>query len=249
MALVSFITPSYNSAKFVSETILSVQAQTISDWELVIVNDGSTDNSPNIINSFAKNDHRIRIINQNNSGSAAARNNALRNATGRYICFLDADDILAPNFISSQLNYIRTNNAALVFASYNRIDVSGKIILRPFIVPSKVDYNGLLKTCSISCLTAMYDREKVGEHYFNEDLRSMRDDYVFWLSMLKKINIAYGNKEILGSYRIMTQSTTGNKRKVIKPQFDVYYKIEKLGIIKSLYYMLCWAMNSVLKYI
>lgn len=94
----------------------------------------------------------------------------------------------------------------------------------------------------------MYDKERVGENYFNENLRSMRDDFVFWLQILKKIPYAYGNKAILASYRVFANSTTGNKKKVIKPQFNVYYKVEKLGLIKSIYYLLNWAINGLKKY-
>jgi len=94
----------------------------------------------------------------------------------------------------------------------------------------------------------VYDKTQVGEQYFKEELKSLRDDFVFWLQALKKIKIAYGNKDILASYRVFASSTTGNKKKVIKPQFMVYYKVEKLGLIKSLYYLSCWAINGFLKY-
>ena len=99
------------------------------------------------------------------------------------------------------------------------------------------------------CLvTAMFDKEKTGNVFFDESLRSMRDDFVFWLTLLKKIDYAYGNKEVLASYRVFTASTTGNKKKVMKPQFMVYYKLEKLGIIRSIYYFVNWAINGILKY-
>lgn len=143
---------------------------------------------------------------------------------------------------------MRSKNVAIVYASYRRIDESNKEILKPFIVPDKVDYKGLLKSCSISCLTAMFDKEKTGNVFFDESLRSMRDDFVFWLTLLKKIDYAYGNKEVLASYRVFTASTTGNKKKVMKPQFMVYYKLEKLGIIRSIYYFVNWAINGILKY-
>ena len=246
--LVSIITPMYNGAEFVRQTIESVLKQTYTNWEMIVVNDGSSDKGPDIVSAFSKADLRIKLINQVNKGSAAARNNALRNASGRFICFLDSDDILEPHFLEAQLKFIKEVNGSLVYASYNRIDRNGNTALKPFIVPDKVNYYGLLKTCSISCLTAMYDREKINEQYFREELRSMRDDYVFWLTMLKSIDFAYGNKEILASYRIMTTSVTGNKRKIVKPHFNVYYKIEKLGIFKSLYYLANWAFISFFKY-
>lgn len=246
--LISIITPSYNSSRFVEQTLNSVLAQSYTNWEMVIVNDGSKDNSPDIIQKYADSDPRIRLIHQPNGGSAAARNNALRNANGRYICFLDADDLLHPNFLEHQLQFITQNNATIVFASYNRINEQGDTILRPFIVPNRVNYTGLLKSCSISCLTAMFDKQKTGDVYFEEALRSMRDDFVFWLTILKRGGYAYGNKEILGSYRVFANSTTGNKRKVIKPQFNVYYKVEKLGLIRSLYYLANWAIKGFVKY-
>ncbi len=246
--LVSIITPSYNSERFVAQTIESVLAQTFGNWEMVIVNDGSKDRSPELIQGFANRDPRIRLITQPNGGSAAARNNALRHARGRYICFLDADDLWDPGFLEAQLVFIREKQAAVVFASYRRIDESGQEILRPFVVPGKVNYKGLLKTCSISCLTAMYDRTKTGEVFFREELKSMRDDFVFWLSILKRGGCAYGNPAILASYRVFTASTTGNKRKVIKPQFMVYYQVEKLGLPGSIYYFIHWAVNGFLKY-
>ncbi len=246
--LVSIITPMYNGAKYVSQTIDSVLAQTYECWEMVIVDDGSKDNSAEIVEHYSRKDKRIRLIRQSNAGSASARNNALRNAKGKYICFLDADDLLDCRFLEKQLNYLKKNDAAIVYASYRRIDESNQEILKPFIVPDKVNYKGLLKTCSISCLTAMFDKEKTGEVFFEESLKSMRDDFVFWLTLLKKIDYAYGNKEVLASYRVFASSTTGNKKKVMKPQFMVYYKVEKLGLFRSVYYFINWAINGILKY-
>ncbi|WP_290146495.1 glycosyltransferase family 2 protein [Paramuribaculum intestinale] len=248
MKKVSIITPAYNAAKYISRTIDSVRNQTYTEWEMIIIDDGSRDNTAEIVANYANKDNRIKLLRQNNAGSAAARNNALRNSTGQLVCFLDADDLWDADFLSSQVTFIKERDAALVFASYRRINAEDDEILKPFIVPDRVNYIGLLKTCSISCLTAMYDKERVGENYFNENLRSMRDDFVFWLQILKKIPYAYGNKAILASYRVFANSTTGNKKKVIKPQFNVYYKVEKLGLIKSIYYLLNWAINGLKKY-
>lgn len=246
--LISIITPMYNGEKYVSQTIESVLAQTYQNWEMIIVDDGSKDASPQIVKKYSIEDDRIKLVHQQNAGSADARNNALRRAKGRYICFLDADDLLDNSFLEKQLEYLKNKKAGIVYASYRRIDENNNEILKPFIVPDKVDYKGLLKTCSMSCLTTMFDREKTGEMFFNESLKSMRDDFAFWLSMLKKIDYAYGNKEILASYRVFASSTTGNKKKVIKPQFMVYYKVEKLGLVKSTYYFIHWAINGFLKY-
>lgn len=246
--LISIITPMYNGEKYVARTIESVLAQSYPHWEMLIVDDGSRDNSPQIVAAYAQRDNRICLIQQPNGGSAAARNNALRHAKGRYICFLDADDLWDANFLEEQLNFLKKRQAALVFGSFRRIDAMGNPVLKPFIVPARVNYTDLLKTCSISCLTALFDRTQVGEVYFREELRSMRDDFVFWLSILKRIDYAYGNPAVLASYRVFAASTTGNKRKVIKPQFNVYYKVEKLGLLRSIYYLAHWAVNGYLKY-
>lgn len=246
--LISIVTPMYNGAKYVSQTIDSVLAQTYENWEMIIVDDGSKDDSARIVKRYADQDKRIRLIGQENRGSAAARNNALRNANGRFICFLDADDLWDKNFLERQVCFMKEKDAALVFASYQRIDENNNEALRPFIVPERVAYRGLLKTCSISCLTAVFDREQTGDLYFNEELKSMRDDFVFWLTMLKRVDYAYGNQEVLASYRVFASSTTGNKKKVMKPQFLVYYRIEKLGLLRSCYYFLNWAINGFLKY-
>ena len=247
-SLVSIIMPLYNGEKFIKITLESVLKQTYKNWELLITNDGSKDNSPKLVEEYAKKDERIKLFNQVNKGSAAARNNSLKEANGKYIVFLDSDDIWEDNFLEKQIKFLKEKNASLVFSSYKRINEDGKEILDPFIVPEKVGYKDLLKTCSLTCLTSIYDREKTGIIYFNEELKSLRDDYVMWLTMLKKVDFAYGNKEILASYRIFSNSTTGKKFKVLKPQFLVYYKIEKLGLIRSLYYFINWIFISLKKY-
>lgn len=245
---ISIVTPMYNGAKFVEQTIISVLKQTYKNWEMIVVDDGSKDNSPDIVNSYILKDERIKLLRQENTGSSAARNNALRHAQGRYICFLDADDIWEDTFLEEQLAFIKEKKAGIVFASYRRVNEDGVDILRPFIVPDRVNYSKLLKSCSISCLTALYDKKKTGDVFFNEAMGSMRDDFVFWLSILKKGGYAYGNRKVLASYRVFSLSTTGNKKKVMKPQFMVYYKVEKLGLVKSIYYFTHWAVNGFLKY-
>ncbi|PWV53543.1 glycosyltransferase family 2 protein [Chitinophaga sp. S165] len=246
--LVSIITPVYNAGRFVHETIESVMAQTYPHWEMILVDDGSKDNSAEIIRSYVQKDSRIQLFSQPNGGSAAARNNGIRRAAGQYIALLDADDLWNNNFLESQLALMKKHDACLVYGSHRRIDEHSKECMRPFIVPEKVNYDSLLKTCSISCLTGLYDITQFGKMYLREDLRSLRDDYVYWLEILKKCKVAYGNKEIIASYRVLSNSTSGKKKKVIKPQFLVYYKIEKLGLLRSIYYLIHWAVNGYSKY-
>lgn len=246
--LVSIITPMYNAEKFVAETIVSVINQTYDLWEMIIVDDGSKDNSTMVVSEYARLDERIKLVSQKNSGSAAARNNGISKAKGQYIALLDADDLWERNFLESQLALMKEKNALLVYASHKRIDSSGRECLPPFIVPEKVEYKDLLKTCSISCLTGLYNTEVYGKVYLREELKSLRDDFVYWLEIIKKVKVAYGNRAVIASYRMLENSTSRKKKKVVKPQFLVYYKIERLGFIRSCYYLIHWALNGYLKY-
>lgn len=246
--LVSIITPLYNGERFLSQTIESVLKQTYTDWEMLIVNDGSTDQSESIARSYAEHDNRIKVYSQPNAGSAAARNNGIRRAKGRYIALLDADDLWEPTFIEMQLNLMQEKKCFLVCGAHKRIDAENKEILRPFYPPEKITYKALLKTCSITCLTGLYDTKKYGKIYLHEEFRSLRDDYIYWLEILHLTEVAYGNQQIVGSYRILGDSVSRSKKKVIKPQYRVYREVEKLSILKSLYYLACWAINGLKKY-
>ena len=247
--LVSIVTPMYNGEKYVAQTIESVLAQSYPHWEMLVINDGSKDKGPEIVEAYAAKDSRIRLISQANGGSAAARNNGIRQAQGRYLCLLDSDDIWEPYFLETQLNLLKEKNCLLVYGSHKRINEAGEECLKPFHAPQKETYRKLLYTNSISCLTAMYDSSVYGKFYLNESLRSVRDDYAFWLSILKKVGVAYGNSRLLGSYRVMANSTTGNKKKLIRPHFRFLYKVEKLGLIPSLFYTFTWALSGIVKYV
>ena len=246
--LVSIITPMYNGEKFVGETIISVLNQSYSHWEMLVVDDGSKDQGPAIVAEFAKADKRIQLFSQANAGSGAARNNGIRRAQGQYIALLDADDTWNPDFLEKQLQLMKETGAELVYASHTRIDDQGKECLKPFLASRTETYHSLLKTCSISCLTGLYDTKTHGKVYLREDLKSLRDDYVYWLEIIKKVKIAYGNKEILANYRMLNNSATAKKSKVIMPQFLVLYKVEKIGLFKSLYYLANWGVYGFLKY-
>lgn len=249
--LVSIITPMYKGAAFVGETIESVLAQSYTNWEMIIVDDCSPDDGAGIaaVKKYTS-DPRIKLIeSKENRGSSGARNIALKEAKGRYIAFLDSDDIWHPDFLERQMKFMEMLSAPLVFSSYRRIDENTKEeLLKPFIVPTKVSYRSLLKTCPIFPSTAIYDTTKTPKIYFKEDLGSMRDDYVYWLKMFKDIDFGYGNTDILVDYRMRKSSVTSNKSKVIKPQWNVLYKVEKLGLIPSIYYLGCWAVISYFKY-
>lgn len=248
--LVSIITPMYKGAAFVGKTIESVLRQSYVDWEMIIVDDCSPDDGAGIFEVKRYTDIRIVLIeNKVNSGSSGARNTAIRAAQGEYIAFLDSDDLWHPLFLEKQLAFMKCRNASIVFSSYRRIEeLTGEEILSPFIVPEKVNYHALLRTCPIFPSTAMYNVGMVGKFFFNEKMGSLRDDYVYWLAMLKKVDYAYGNREVLVDYRLRKSSVTGNKRKVITPHWKVLHEVEGLPWLKATYYLSCWAFISYFKY-
>lgn len=246
--LVSIITPLYNAERFIRETIESVLAQTYSNWEMIIINDGSTDQGPTIVTEYMVKEPRIQMLTQPNKGSAAARNNGIRQARGRYIALLDSDDLWEPWFLEQQLHLLHSHHCQLVYGAHKRINEKGEEILQPFIPPAKVTFKDMLKTCSISCLTGLYDTEPYGKVYLHEEFKSLRDDYVYWLEILRKCGQAYGNLSVIGSYRISPQSVSYRKIHVIRPQYRVYRDVVKLGVLRSLYYLICWAWAGFFKY-
>ena len=220
--LVSVITPCYNGEKYIKETIDSVIAQTYSNWEMIIIDDGSTDKSGEIIDQYLKKDKRIKLICQKNAGSAAARNNGIKRAEGRYIALLDADDLWKPFFLEKQIAYMKKNDAVCVFCSYARIDSQSKEILRPTYAKKVLTKKDMRVMNYIGCLTGLYDITRHGKIYLKESLRSIRDDYAYWYDIVALENRAYGNPEILANYRVLSNSTTGNKKKLIKKQYEFY---------------------------
>ena len=250
--LVSIITPMYKGAEFVGETIETVLAQTYPQWEMIIVDDHSPDGGAGIraVRRYADSEPRIHLIeSERNGGSSGARNIALRAAKGQYISFLDSDDLWQPDFLERQLAFMRQRGATLVFSSYRRIDERTKEeVLRPFIVPDRVTYKSMLKTCDIFPSTAIYDTSKTEKILFNEQMGSLRDDYVYWLHMLKDIKEGHGNKDVLVSYRMRKTSITADKKKVIYPQWRVLREVEKLALHTCIYNICCWGVISLLKY-
>ncbi len=245
--LVSIITPLYNSESFVAETIESVLAQTYSQWEMLIVDDCSTDQSVAIVQQYAKRDPRIKLIQlRTNSGPAVARNTGIRAAEGRYIIFLDSDDLWLAHLLETEVAYMREKDAGVVFASYERVSEDKTKNFGPFIAPSSVTHRDLLKTCSISCLTGMYDTAKVGKHYMADFYK--REDYNLWLDILKKTPRAWAIREPLAVYRIRENSVSRNKLEVAYYQWRFYIKIEEMSLKRSLYYFAWYAYNAIKKY-
>lgn len=246
-ALVSIITPSYNSETFIAQTISSVQNQTYQNWEMIIVDDGSSDKTVAIIKQFISNDDRIKLIElMQNSGPAVARNYAIECASGKYMAFLDADDIWFPELISTSINTILQQNIPFVFSSYRRSDENLEFVYSDFIVPEKVTYSDILKTNSISCLTAFLDIEVLGKKMMPEVFK--RQDMGLWLKYLKEIPFAYGIQKPMAIYRIRKNSLSRKKSDLLKYQWQFYRNVEKLSLASSVYFMTHWMWRGFMKY-
>ena len=244
--LVSIITPSYKSERFISQTIESVLAQTYQNWEMIIVDDVSPDDSNEIIEEYCKKDSRIKLIKlEINSGPAVARNTGIELAEGKYIAFLDSDDIWLPKKLEKQIQFMKNSNVLLCYSSYLTIDENSEEVNIFTIPKTKVSYKELLKTCIIGNLTAIYDAEQIGKTYM-ENIG--HEDYTLWLEILKKIDYAHGIKEPLAKYRVSRKSVSGNKVKSAMWQWKIYREVEKLNIFQSVYYFLQYAYHGVMKY-
>lgn len=246
--LVSVITPCYNGEKYIRETIDSVLKQNYKSWEMIIIDDGSTDNSRQIVKKYCELDKRIHLIEQKNSGSAAARNHGIREALGQYIALLDSDDVWYPNFLSEQIKFIKKKNSICVYSSYDKIGENSEIIHKPTIAKKQISINDMRKTNYVGCLTGLYDCSKYGKVYLHEELNSIRDDYAFWYDIVCLDGKAYGNLKILAKYRVLKSSTTGNKMKLIKYQYLFYKNYLGENFFASLFYTLKWGVSGIRKF-
>lgn len=246
--LVSIITPCYNGEKYIRQTIESVLAQTYPSWEMIIVDDGSTDGSAALVREYTGKDSRIVFLQQQNAGSAAARNNGIRSARGQYIALLDADDLWDAEFLEKQLAFMKENGAGCVYCAYRCIDGDSREILRPVAVKSRVTEKDMLVTNHIGCLSGLYDTSGHGKIFLREELKSLRDDYAYWLDVVRAVGTAFGNPEVLASYRVLNNSTTGNKKKLIGLQYRFYRKYLKLGVVKSTVNLVRWGLRGLKKY-
>lgn len=242
---VSIITPVYNAEKFLEDTICSVQNQTYEDWEMILVDDRSTDNSKEIITRLSKEDSRIKYIElAENSGAAVARNTAIENATGRFIAFLDADDKWTEDKLEKQLKFMKEKNIGFSFTGYTRMTEEGEL-LNYVEAPGEMTYNQLLRNTAIGCLTVVVDREKVGD--FRMPLVRKGQDFATWLSILKKGHNAYGLNGNLAHYRVVNNSLSSNKIGALKRTWNIYRNVENLSFIKSCYCFVGYAINAIKK--
>lgn len=241
--LVSIITPCFNSSSHISKTIDSVLKQTYPNWELIVVNDASTDDSLDLLSDYAEKETRIKILtNDKNSGPAVSRNNGIDVAQGKFIAFLDSDDVWASEKLQKQVEFMLNNNYSLSFSEYILLDEKDNIIGQKKGLPYRLNYKKLLESNYIGCLTAMYDAEKLGKVYMPNILK--RQDYGLWLKILKMIDYAYCIKEPLAYYRVRTSSVSSNKINLIKYNWKLFREVEGLSLLHSAYYL---SKNIIIK--
>ena len=244
--MVSVITPSYNCAKYISDTIDSVINQTYKNWEMIIVDDNSSDNSNEIIEKYVQRDNRIKFIKlEKNSGPAVARNRAIEEATGRYIAFLDADDLWMSDKLQKQIDFMQSYNYELTYTAYETMREDGVNLHHTVIPPKKLNYQELLKANRIGCLSAIYDSKRIGKVYM--PLIKKRQDYGLWLKILKKVDYAYGMDEVLGRYRVMSNSVSSNKLNLLKYNYRLFREYEKFSALKSFYYLMWNVYIKIMK--
>ena len=222
---VSIIVPMYNAEKFIGKTIESVLSQTYENWEMLIMNDVSTDNSLAVVSEFVKKDKRIKIVNtEKNVGVVKGRNFLIELASGKYIAFLDSDDYWHSEKLEKQIKFMKEKNASISCTEYTRVRENGEKI-NEVVIKSEISYTDMLKNNYLGCLTVMYDVEKI----------------------VKDVKTIYGLKENLAYYRVLDNSRSSNKVKTAKVRWEIYRKIEKLPLLKSIYYFMHYAVRAVLK--
>lgn len=241
--LVSIITPAHNSEKTIESCINSVLGQTYNNWEHIIIDDCSTDSTSTIAKNISNGESRIKYVKlPDNQGSGKARNKGIQLAKGRFIAFLDSDDIWLPQKLEIQLKFIRDNNLFFTYSSYF---VNNNSTISLFRVKEQLGYKDLLKTCWIGCLTVIYDVEKIGKYYMPPIKKAQ--DYVTWLNILKDHGNVTGINVPLAQYNINAGSNSYNKINALKYQWYVYRRTEGLNFYFSLYFLLFYAFFGLRK--
>lgn len=226
---VSIIPPTFNAGRFIGETIRSVQAQTYREWEMLIADDCSTDDTRAVVEAFATRDPRIVLIRQpRQQGPARARKAALARARGRYICFLDSDDLWLPEKLHRQLAFTERMSCALSYTAYRRISQDGSVIGRLIRVPERLTYRQLLKNTAIATLTTMVDRDRTGPLQMVDE---GYDEFILWLSMLRRGFRAFGLQEDLARYRAVGGSVSSRPLRSARWVWHVYREVKHLGFL------------------
>ncbi|WP_170947155.1 glycosyltransferase family 2 protein [Bordetella genomosp. 2] len=243
---VSIVMPAYNAGRFIGAAIDSVLAQTCQDWELIVVDDASTDGTAGLVRAYQQRDARIRHERQpRNQGVAAARNRALEMARGRYVAFLDSDDTWEPAKLARQLAFMEQSGAAISYAAYLRVDDDGRELSRVR-VPAVVRYADMLTSNHIGNLTGIFRRAELADLRF-EPVR--HEDYLFWLHAIERVGEARAtpSDEPLARYRASAGSLSGNKLRAAGWQWRIYRQTLGLSVARSAWLFACYAVNALRK--
>ena len=246
-SLVSIIMPTYNDAHNLELSVQSVLSQTYQDWELLVVDDCSTDETSRLLERLKGRDARIKTFrtDQASGSPTLPRNIGVEKAQGRYIAFLDSDDLWLPAKLEHQIAQFKSHqDAAIVYSNYRNMTEAGVLHRRIVKAPASADYYRLLKGNVMGCLTIMYDTEKVGKQFFPS---CGHEDYALWLSMLRKGNRAYNTNTVEACYRLKNSSVSSNKFRAMGWQWHIYTEIERLGTFRSMYYFVHYAVRAVIK--
>jgi len=244
-ALVSIVMPAYDSARFVAEAIASVQAQTCGDWDLLLVDDCSSDGTAEAASALARRDPRIRVLRTpRNGGSAAARNLGLGQCSGRYVAFLDADDLWRPGKLERQLSFMRDRGAAFSFTAYRKFSAAGPGAVIG--ADAAVSWRDLLKGNRIGCSTVLLDAHAHPGISFPTGL-GRQEDYALWLSLLRGGGLAHGLNQPLVDYRVHEASKSARKLRSVTAQWRVYREFERLPPWLAAWYLGHYAVRGVLK--
>lgn len=244
--LVSVIMPAFNSEKYVSEAIKSVLAQTHSNLELLVVDNGSDDSTIKLVSKLQLLDARIKLVSCDERGASYARNFGTNLAKGKYIAFIDSDDLWDSGKLKLQLSFMFENRISISCTNYTPFSIENGLIKTHAVRKSLsvATYSDLLKTCSIGCSTVVYDVEALGKLFFSH---VPKEDYALWLDISRKgVNIG-GLLTSLTNYRVSGSSLSGNKVKEIFNQWYVYRQVENVGFFYSCFYIVTYITFGMLK--
>jgi len=244
--IVSVVMPAYNARRFIGEAVQSVLDQTYGAWQLIVVDDASTDNTAEIVESYRRDDERILYVrNPGNMGVVHSRNRALDLASGKYVAFLDADDVWKPAKLATQVSFMEETGTSVSYGSYLRIDGDGRPV-GTVLAPDGLSYDDMLKSNFIGNLTGIFRRADLGDLRF-EDIR--HEDYVFWLRALDRVGSARAtpSSEPLAGYRVSAGSLSANKFKAARWQWAIYRSVLGLSVLRSTSCFIWYAWFAVMK--
>ena len=245
--LVSVIMPAYNAEKYIEKAIMSVVNQTYTNWELIVIDDGSKDSTSEIVEKLVKKDERIAFFaNEKNMGVARTRNRGFDLAKGEYVALLDSDDIWQEEKLEKQLALVDSTDADIVYTAYGIVDVEGKKYKEDYLVPSQTDFEKMLGENHIGCSTVMLKKSVTEKYRFNENF--YHEDYVLWMQLLKDGYKACGLTEVLVQYRFYPGSRAANKFKSAQKRWIIYREYLDLPFVKSVVCLVKYILAGIKKY-